>query len=165
MLIHSSMETIKISSMALWILIAATLFAVFYTTAGAQGMIMNIVQSLSVSRWVILIGMQVMLLIFGMFLDDYAIITICTPIFMPIAISLGFDPIWFGIVFILNMQVAYLSPPFGWALILMRGIAPPEVSTGDIWRSVPPFAAMQVLVLILIMVVPQLAIWLPNKML
>jgi len=165
MLINSCTETIKISSMALWILIAATLFAVFYTTAGAQGMIMNIVQSLPVSRWVILIGMQVMLLIFGMFLDDYAIITICTPIFMPIAISLGFDPIWFGIVFILNMQVAYLSPPFGWALILMRGIAPPEVSTGDIWRSVPPFAAMQVLVLILIMVIPQLALWLPDMML
>lgn len=165
MLIHSSMETIKISSMALWILIAATLFAVFYTTAGAQGMLMNIVQSLPVSRWVILIGMQVMLLIFGMFLDDYAIITIATPIFMPIAISLGFDPIWFGIIFILNMQVAYLSPPFGWALILMRGITPPEVTTGDIWRSIPPFAIMQVLVLILVMVLPQLAIWLPGKML
>jgi TRAP-type mannitol/chloroaromatic compound transport system permease large subunit len=63
------------------------------------------------------------------------------------------------------MQVAYLSPPFGWALILMRGIAPPEVSTGDIWRSVPPFAVMQLLVLILTMVFPQLALWLPDKML
>jgi len=84
---------------------------------------------------------------------------------MPIAISLGFDPIWFGIVFILNMQVAYLTPPFGWALFLMKGIAPPGITTNDIWRSVPPFVSMQLLVLLLVMVFPQLALWLPSKML
>ena len=102
--------------------------------------------------------------IFGMFMDDFAIIIICAPIFMPIALSLGFDPIWFAIVFILNMQMAYMTPPFGWCLILMKGIAPPEVSTTDIWRSVPPFVGMQLLVLVLVMVLPQLAIWLPGKM-
>jgi len=161
----SCLETIKISGMALWILVVATLFGQVYTSAGAQGMIMGIVEGLEVNRWFILIAMQIILLIFGMFMDDFAIIIICAPIFMPIALSLGFDPIWFAIVFILNMQMAYMTPPFGWCLILMKGIAPPEVSTGDIWRSVPPFVGMQLLVLALTMVFPALAIWLPGKML
>lgn len=163
-IVDSCIETIKISGMALWILVAATLFGQVYTSAGAQGMVMRIVEALEVNRWFILIGMQIILLIFGMFMDDFAIITICSPIFMPIALSLGFDPIWFGIIFILNMQIAYLTPPFGWCLILMKGIAPPEVSTTDIWRSVPPFVGMQLLVLIMVMVFPALAIWLPGKM-
>jgi tripartite ATP-independent transporter DctM subunit len=161
---NSCLETMKISGMALWILVAATLFGVVYTMAGAQEMLIDFVGQLSVNRWVILMIIQVILLIFGMFMDDYAVLTICAPIFIPIAVMLGFDPIWFAIVFILNMQVAYLTPPFGWALILMKGVAPPEVHTKDIWRSIPPFVAIQLLVLILTMLFPQLALWLPNKM-
>lgn len=163
-LVTSCIETIKISSMALWILVAATLFGVFYTSAGAQSLVMEIVAGLPVNRWVILIGIQIILLILGCFMDDYAIVTICSPIFMPIAVSLGFDPIWFCIVFLLNMQIAYLTPPFGWALFLMKGVAPPEITTADIWRSVPPFIAIQLLVLALTMLLPQLALWLPGKM-
>ncbi len=162
---ESCLETMKISGMALWILVAATLFGVVYTVAGAQDMVMGIVQSLHVSRWFILLTMQIILLIFGMFMDDYAVLTICAPIFIPIAVYLGFDPTWFAIIFVLNMQVAYLSPPFGWALILMKGVAPPEVHTKDIWKAVPPFVAIQLLVLLLTMLFPQLALWLPRKML
>ena len=127
-------------------------------------MVMEFVEGIEMSRWFVLFGMQFVLLLFGMFMDDYAVVTICSPIFMPIAKLLGFDPIWFSIIFILNMQVAYLTPPFGWALILMKGVVPPEVSTSDIWRSVPPFVAIQVLALILVMIFPQLALWLPEKM-
>ena len=163
-LVTSCVETIKISSMALWILVAATLFGVFYTSAGAQSLVMDIVAGLPVSRWVILIGMEIILLILGCFMDDYAIVTICSPIFMPVAVSLGFDPLWFCIVFLLNMQIAYLTPPFGWSLFLMKGVAPPEITTTDIWRSVPPFIAIQMLVLVLTMLLPQLALWLPGKM-
>ena len=161
----SCRETMKVSGMALWILVAATLFGVVYTSAGAQDMVMEIVEQVGVNRWLILAVMQIILLIFGMFMDDYAVLTICAPIFMPIAIFLGFNPVWFSIVFILNMQVAYLTPPFGWALILMRGVAPPEIHTQDIWRSIPPFVAIQLLVLLLTMFFPQLALWLPEKML
>ena len=161
----SCLETMKISGMALWILVTATLFGVVYTSAGAQDMVMEMIEGLTVNRWLILAAMQVMLLIFGMFMDDYAVLTICAPIFIPIAVVLGFDPIWFSIVFILNMQVAYLTPPFGWALILMKGVAPPEVHTKDIWRSIPPFVAIQLIVLLLTMLFPQLALWLPGKML
>ncbi len=160
----SCIETMNISGMVLWILVGATLFGVIYTSAGAQGFTMELVQKAPVNRWVILGVMQIILLILGAFMDDYSIVTICAPIFLPIATSLGFDPIWFSIVFILNMQVAYLTPPFGWALILMRGVAPEGITTKDIWRSVPPFVLMQLLALILTMVFPQLALWLPNKM-
>lgn len=164
-LLDSCLETMKISGMALWILVAATLFGVVYTMAGAQSLVMEIVESLQVNRWIILVAMQIILLIFGAFMDDYAVITICAPIFLPIARHLGFDPIWFSIIFILNMQAAYLTPPFGWALILMKGVAPPEIHTKDIWRSIPPFVAIQLFVLILTMLFPQLALWLPDKML
>jgi tripartite ATP-independent transporter DctM subunit len=161
----SCLETMKISGLALWILVTATLFGVVYTSAGAQDMVMEIVQKLPVNRWLILITMQFILLLFGMFMDDYAVLTICAPIFIPIAVYLGFDATWFAIIFVLNMQVAYLTPPFGWALILMKGVAPPEIHTKDIWQSVPPFVAIQLLVLLLTMLFPQLALWLPDKML
>jgi len=157
----SCLETMKISGMALWILVTATLFGVVYTSA----MLMELIEGLTVNRWLILVTMQLILLVFGMFMDDYAVLTICAPIFIPIAVMLGFDPTWFAIIFILNMQVAYLTPPFGWALILMKGVAPPEVHTKDIWRSIPPFVAIQLLVLILTMLFPQLALWLPDKIL
>jgi tripartite ATP-independent transporter DctM subunit len=164
MLVTSCMETLKISSMALWILITATLFSVFYTSAGAQSMVMEIVAELPVNRWVILIGMEIILMVLGAFMDDYAIVTICSPIFLPIAVSLGFDPLWFSIVFLLNMQIAYLTPPFGWSLFLMKGVTPPEITTADIWRSVPPFIAIQLLVLVLAILIPQIVLWLPGKM-
>ncbi len=159
---NSCRQTLKITGMALWILIPATLFGVFYTTAGAQDMLMEFIESLEVSRYLVLICMQLVLLIFGMFMDDYAVVTICAPIMLPIARMLGFDPIWFSILFILNMQVAYLTPPFGWALIMMKGVVPAGVSTRDIWRSVPPFVLIQLFVLILVMVFPKIATWLPN---
>lgn len=161
-IMDSCMQTLKITGMALWILIPATLFGVFYATAGAQDMIMEFIGSLEVSRWLVLICMQFVLLLFGMFMDDYAVVTICAPIMLPIARMLGFDPIWFSILFILNMQVAYLTPPFGWALIMMKGVVPEGVTTQDIWKSVPPFVLIQLFVLILVMVFPKIATWLPG---
>ncbi len=161
---ESCRQTMSISGMVFWILIGATLFSVFYTSQGAQSLVTELISGSNINRWIILGVMQLILLVLGMFMDDYAVVTICAPIFVPIAIVLGFDPIWFSIVFILNMQVAYLTPPFGWALIMMKGVAPPDISTRDIWRSVPPFVIMQLIVLILIMIFPQLALWLPDKM-
>ena len=163
MLTESCSETLKITCMVMWIIIGANLFRVFFTIAGAQEMLMGIVGGLEVNRWIIFIGMQVILLIVGMLMDDFAIVVICSPIFFPIAVSLGFDPLWFAIVFILNMQVSLLTPPFGWALIMMKGMAPPEISTRDIWKSVPPFLAIQIIVLIITMLFPLLATWLPGK--
>lgn len=156
-------DTLKITGLALWILIPATLFGVFYSSAGAQAMITEMVQSWEVNRWWVLFGMQLILFIMGAFMDDFALATICAPIFFPIVKLLGFDPLWFAVIFVLNMQAAYLSPPFGWALILMKGIAPATVTTTDIWRAVPPWVLIQFLVLVLVMLFPQLATWLPAK--
>ncbi len=161
---ESCRQTMSISGMVFWILIGATLFSVFYTSQGAQSLVTDIVGGLNINRWIILGVMQLILLTLGMFMDDYAVVTVCAPIFVPVAIVLGFDPIWFSIVFILNMQVAYLTPPFGWALIMMKGVAPANISTRDIWKSVPPFVIMQLIVLILVMIFPQLALWLPDNM-
>ena len=160
----SCRQTMTISGMVFWILIGATLFSVFYTSQGAQSLVTELVSSLEINRWIVLGAMQLILLVLGMFMDDYAVVTICAPIFVPIAKILGFDPIWFSIIFILNMQVAYLTPPFGWALIMMKGVAPSEITTRDIWKSTPPFVGIQLIVLILVMIFPQLALWLTYKM-
>jgi len=148
----------------MWIMIAANLFRVFFTSVGAQNLILDIVVALPVSPWVVLIGMQVILIILGMFMDDFATVVIAAPVFCPIAISLGFDPIWFAMVFIINMEIAYLTPPFGWALIMVRGVAPAElgINTAQVWRSAPPFIAMQLFVWILVMLFPSLSLWLPG---
>lgn len=159
---ESCSVTLKITGMALWILIPATLFGVFYASVGAQDMIMELIESLEVNRYVVLICMQVILLLFGMFMDDYAVVTICAPIMLPIATLLEFDVIWFSVLFILNMQMAYLTPPFGWALIMMKGVAPAGITTKDIWSSTPPFVLIQFVVLVLVMVFPKIATWLPN---
>ena len=164
-LLQSCHETLKITSMVMWILIGANLFRVFFTIAGAQDMLMGLVGGLTVNRWIIFISMQFILLIVGMLMDDFAIVVIFSPIFFPIAVSLGFDPLWFAIVFILNMQVGFLTPPFGWALIMMRGLVPPSVTTRDIWKSVPPFMAIQLIVMLITMIFPLLAVWLPMRML
>mgnify|MGYP003957330979 FL=1 len=160
----SCFETIKITSMALWIFLPAILFGIFYTMVGVQDAILDLLGYWELNRWLVLVLMQVILFIFGMFMDDYAIVFICAPIFLPVAEALGFDKIWFSILFILNMQVAYLTPPFGWASILLKSVVPEEIKMIDIWKATPPFIIIQLLVLILAMIFPQLVMWLPSKM-
>jgi tripartite ATP-independent transporter DctM subunit len=164
MIKDSCLETLKVTGMVIWLMIAANFFRVFFTSVGARSLIIETVTAMPVNPWAILIGMQLMLLILGMFMDDWAIIVICAPIFFPIAMKLGFDPIWFAMVFLMNMVVAYLTPPFGWALILTKALSPPSVNTGEVWRSAPPFFAILVLILILIILFPPLVLWLPSLM-
>ncbi len=164
MIRESCLETIKITGMVMWIMIAANLFRVFFTSVGARTLIMNAVLAIPVSKWFIFGGMQVILLILGCFMDDFAIVVICAPIFYPIAVGLGFDPIWYAIVFIINMEMGYLTPPFGWALIMVKGLAPPEITTGHIWRSVPPFLFNMLVGWAAVILFPQIALWLPSKM-
>ena len=157
------LSTLSILGMVMWIVIPAALFTIFYTSIGAQAMIKEFVEGLEVSRYVILVAMILIIMICGMFLDDAAIVILCAPIFMPIAKLLGFDPYWFAILFILCIQCAFLTPPFGYGLIMMKGVAPPEVSTKDLWKSVPPFLIMQIIVITLVIFFPQLALWLVYK--
>ena len=125
-------------------------------------LIRNFLTQLSVSPWVILIGIQLSFFVLGMFLDPAGIIMICVPIFVPVIRDLGFDPIWFGVLFVVNMEMAYLTPPYGVNLFYLRGVAPEGVTMGDIYKSIIPFVILQAIGLIITMLFSQLALWLPN---
>ena len=106
--------------------------------------------------------MQVSFIIMGMFLDDTAMLVIVAPLYVPLVIALGFDPIWYGVLYTITCQIAYMTPPFGYNLFLMRAMAPPEITLGDIYRSVGPFVILMVIGLALVMAFPEIALWLPG---
>jgi len=156
--------TFKVTGMVMWIVAAAAAFTGLYIALGAQALIIEVVTGLPVNPWAILIGIQVVLFLFGMIMDDFAIVMLCAPIFVPIVRTLGFDTLWFGILFIVNMQMAFLTPPFGYNLFYLRGVAPKGVTMGDIYRSIIPFVGLQAFGLALVMIFPRLALWLPSMM-
>jgi TRAP-type C4-dicarboxylate transport system permease large subunit len=106
--------------------------------------------------------MQISFVVMGMFLDDTAMLVIVAPLYIPLVASLGFSPIWFGVLYTITCQIAYITPPFGYNLFLMRAMSPPEVSLGDIYRSIIPFFFVMVLALAIIMIFPEIALWLPS---
>jgi len=144
--------TFKVTGMVMWIVAAAAAFTGLYIALGAQALIIDVVTGLPVNPWAVLIGIQVVLFLFGMIMDDFAIVMLCAPIFVPIVRALGFDTLWFGILFIVNMQMAFLTPPFGYNLFYLRGVAPKGVTMGDIYRSIIPFVGLQALGLALVMI-------------
>ena len=117
---------------------------------------------LGLSPWTILILMQLSFILMGTFLDDTAMLVIVAPLYVPLVSALGFDLIWYGILYTITTQIAYMTPPFGYNLFLMRAMAPPEISLGDIYRSIVPFVFVMILALALVMAFPQIALWLPN---
>jgi len=161
----------RLLGMIFWILAAATLFNAVYITTGAREALMAAITGLEVNRWFIIIALQLTLLVFGCIMDDYAVVVLCGPIYAPLVVSLGFNPLWWGILFILNMEMAYLTPPYGFNLFYLRGVVPqirdkiPEdITMVDIYRGVLPFLGTQALGLALVMIFPQLALWLPSTM-
>lgn len=125
-------------------------------------MIKNLVLGLDTSPIVIMAVIQLSFFLLGMFMDDIAILFMCMPIYIPIIIGLGFDPVWFGILFVVNMQMAYITPPYGLNLFYMRAVAPKEVALRDIYLGALPFICMQALLLIILMFFPKLVTWLPD---
>jgi TRAP-type C4-dicarboxylate transport system permease large subunit len=116
---------------------------------------------MGLSPWMILILMQLSFIVMGTFLDDTAMLVIVAPLYVPLVDELGFDLIWYGILYTITTQIAYMTPPFGYNLFLMRAMAPPEIGLVDIYRSILPFALVMVVALALVMVFPQIALWLP----
>ncbi len=156
-------KTLGISCMFMWIILAALCFGAVFDGVGAVRAIEGFfVDSMGLSPWEILILMQVSYLVMGTFLDDTAMLVIVAPLYVPLVGSLGFDLIWYGVLYTITCQVAYMTPPFGYNLFLMRAMAPPEVSLGDIYRSIVPFVAVMIFGLVLVMAFPQIALWLPN---
>ena len=156
-------STLMISCMFMWIILAALSFGAVFDGLGAVKAIEGFfIGQLGLTPWQILIMMQLSYLIMGMFLDDTAMLVIVAPLYVPLVGVLGFDLIWYGILYTITCQIAYLTPPFGYNLFLMRAMAPPEISIVDIYVSVLPFVGVMILALILVMVFPQIALWLPQ---
>ncbi len=158
-------RTCRLSAMVMWILLGAKTFSHVYIALGASEMVYNLLTGLEINRWFFVIGMQLILFIMGFFMDPAGIIMICTPVFVPLITKLGFDPIWFGVLFTVNMELGYVTPPFGFNLFYMKALAGPMgVSMQDIYRSIVPFVLLEILGLAIIMVFPQLVVWLPQRM-
>lgn len=156
--------TARLTGMLIWIAIAAVFFSKVYTGLGAGMVVEELIEDYMLSGSSIIIMMLLSFFVLGMFLDDFAITFITVPIYVPILQSMGYDTIWFAILFVVSMQSAYLTPPFGYNLFYMRSVAPKEVTIVDIYRSAFPFIILQTIGLILIFNFPQIALWLPNKL-
>lgn len=159
----AGMETAMLVSVAMWIIIGASLFSNFHLLMGVQDMIASFTEDLGLPPLGVIILMQVIMLGLGFIIDEFIIVLMCAPLFTPIVVDLGFDPIWFGILMILNIEIAVQTPPYGFALFYLKGIAPPDVTMLDIYKSVTPFILLKLLVLIICMLNPELVMWLPNK--
>ncbi len=156
-------STLGISCMFMWIILAALGFGAVFDGLGAVKAIDNLfTEQLGLEPWMILILMQLSFIIMGTFLDDTAMLVIVAPLYVPLVKVLGFDLIWYGVLYTITTQIAYMTPPFGYNLFLMRAMAPKEVTLRDIYRSIVPFVAVMVLALALVMIFPQIALWLPN---
>ncbi|MFN3402347.1 MAG: TRAP transporter large permease subunit, partial [Ferrovibrio sp.] len=164
-----SMKTLAVSCMFLWLILAARAFGAVFDGLGAVKAIENLfIGQWHLSPWAIIIMMQLSFLLLGMFLDDTAMLVIVAPLYIPLVASLdlGFDNqlIWYGVLYTITCQIAYMTPPFGYNLFLMRSLAPREITLPDIYRSIWPFAAMMVLTIVLLMIFPQIALWLPQQL-
>ncbi len=157
--------TMNISAMFIWIFVAAMLFSQVYDGLGAIHMVENLLNSLAGDNpWVVIIIMQLSFFLMGCVLDDTAMLLLVAPLYIPVVDKLGFDLVWYGVLYVLNCQIAYLTPPFGYNLFIMRGIVPPGsgITMGIIYKSVIPFVLIQMFCLVLVMIFPGLAMWLPD---
>ncbi|MEE8364782.1 MAG: TRAP transporter large permease subunit [Gammaproteobacteria bacterium] len=161
---NSVRNTLAISCMFMWIILAAMGFGAVFDGLGAVKAIENLfVGQLHLNPWTILILMQLSFIIMGTFLDDTAMLVIVAPLYIPLVDAMGFNLIWYGVLYTITTQVAYMTPPFGYNLFLMRAMAPPEISIRDIYVSIFPFVIVMIVALILVMVFPQIALWLPES--
>lgn len=176
-LFGASLSTVKATAMVLWIIFGASIFVGLYILKGGQTFITDTLLGTGLSPYGILLLMMVLLVILGMFLDWVGILLLAVPIFMPIIKQLTFDGlfglpgpspdqvlVWFGVLYLVNMQMSFLSPPFGYALFYIRGVAPASISMATIFRSSLVFLAIQLLALGLVVVFPAIATWLPGLM-
>lgn len=161
---ESCYDTLRITAMIIWVTIAARIFVSVFAAVGGIEFIKHSIAGLEINRWLILILMQLSLILYGLFLDEIGIILLTVPIYVPIIDALGFNTLWFGILFLINAQMDYITPPFGYTLFYLRGVVPEGITMGDIYRSVWPFVVLQGLTLALCMVFPDIILWLPNIM-
>ncbi|WP_273265357.1 TRAP transporter large permease [Flexistipes sinusarabici] len=160
---ESSYSTLKITCMVMLIFVGANFYTAIFMGLGGGDMFERLLFAVSDNKWVILAVMMIIMFLLGMFVDWLGILLLCVPIFTPIAVgTLGFDPLWFALIVCVNLQMSFLTPPFGYALFYLKGVAPPGMELGHIYRGIIPFVILQVIGLILIISFPELVTWLPN---
>jgi tripartite ATP-independent transporter DctM subunit len=163
LLVKTSRQTLEVSAMFLWLILAALAFGAVFDGLGAARALENLfIGELQMEPWMILTMMMATFIILGIFLDDTAMLVIVAPLYIPLVKILGYDLVWFGVLYTITCQIAYITPPFGYNLFLMRALAPKEVTLVDIYRSIWPFVIMMVGVIVLVGIFPQLALWLPH---
>jgi len=156
-------KTLGVSCMFMWIILAALSFGAVFDGIGAVRAIETLfIERWNLSPWGVLIMMQLSYILMGMFLDDTAMLVIVAPLYVPLIIALGFNPIWYGVLYTITCQIAYMTPPFGYNLFLMRAMAPKEINLMDIYRSIIPFVLVMCLGLAIVMIFPEIATWLPD---
>ncbi len=161
---EACLRTYRLTGMIMWILFGAYCFSAAYHGMGATRLIEDLMQYIPGGPWGTIIFIQALIFLLAMVLDPAGIMMITVPIFLPIVKAHGFDPLWFGILFVINMEIGYMTPPFGFNLFYLKGIVPPGITMGDIYRSVIPYTIVESTGLALVMIFPQIATWLPNKM-
>ncbi|MGB6103428.1 MAG: TRAP transporter large permease subunit [Pusillimonas sp.] len=157
-------DTTKVTCMLYWLFFGASVLVGVYTMAGGTQYLKEMLLGLPGGKWGVLITMNLIWIVLGCVVDWIGILLLTAPVFVPVAIALGFDPIWLGVLFCMNMQISYISPPFGPAAFYLKGAAPDNISIGDIFRSVWPFLGLQLVGLGLVMAFPAIALWLPQTM-
>lgn len=157
-------DTAKLMGMIIWITLAAVFFSKVYMLLDGGMVIEDLIDESGLSPIWVIVMMLACYFILGMFLDDFAIVFITVPIFVPIVEQLDFDPIWFAVLFVVSMQTAYLTPPFGYNLFYMRSVAPPEITINDLYKATIPFIILQIIALALMVIFPDIIMWLPNKL-
>lgn len=159
---EASLRTFRLTTIITWIVFAAHAYSMAYTAMGAEEFITHLTTQIPGGKWGALAFMMFVLLLLGMVLDPVGIMLITLPVFLPLVAAHGFDPVWFGILFVIMMEIGYMTPPFGFNLFYLRSVAPPEVTMKDIYWSVGPYTLVELSGLLIIVIFPPIALWLPN---
>jgi TRAP-type mannitol/chloroaromatic compound transport system permease large subunit len=158
------MTTTTLTCMVFVILVGASAFGLVFRGLGGDALVRGYIQDLALNRWAVLAIVMGIVFVIGFFLDFIEITFIHIPVLAPIMVHLGFDPLWFAILFAINLQTSFMTPPFGFSLFYLKGVAPPEIRTGHIYRGIAPFVGLQAVGLLLVVLFPELATWLPGIM-
>ena len=159
---ESCWATLKTTSMVMMLFIGGKFFSTVFLSAGGGDVVADLLIGSGMNRWLVLFIMMIIVFIMGMFIDWAAILLVTVPIFMPIAMELEFNPLWFAMLLCVNLQTSFLTPPFGYALFYFKGVAPPEYTMGHIYRGILPFVGLQLLAIGIITMFPSLVTWLPE---
>jgi TRAP-type mannitol/chloroaromatic compound transport system permease large subunit len=150
--------------MLYWLFFGSSALIGVYTLAGGTTMIQDVLTALPLGPLGVILLMQLVWIVLGCFIDWIGILLLTAPIFVPVAVKLGFDPVWLGVLFCMNMQISYISPPFGPAAFYLKGVAPAGITLSDIFSSIWPYLGLQIVALGLLIAFPQIALWLPSTM-